>query len=49
MLKRLYRKEFIKKISFTEEKIFTVEEKFNHRYDSVCQSSYEAKGKVPGV
>lgn len=39
-----------KKILFTDEKIFTIEQKFNRQNDRVyAQSSYEAKEKVPRI
>lgn len=49
-LLRLYGKKRYKNILFTDEKIFTVEEKYNKQNDRVyARTSYEAKDKVPRV
>lgn len=49
-LLRLYGKNRYKNILFTDEKIFTIEEKFNKQNDRVyARTSYEAKDKVPRV
>jgi len=49
-LLRLYGKKRYENILFTDEKIFTVEEKYNKQNDWVyARTSYEAKEKVPRV
>lgn len=49
-LKRLHGKSGYKNILFTDEKIFTIEEKFNKQNDRIyARSSNEAKQKVPVV
>lgn len=49
-LLKKYGKEGYKKILFTDEKIFSIEEKFNKQNDRIYAKSYrEAKSKVPRV
>ncbi len=49
-LLRVYGKNLFKKISFTDEKIFTIEEKFNKQNDKVyAWTLYKAKSKVPRI
>lgn len=49
-LYRLYGKEFYKRILFTDEKVFTIEEKFNPQNDRVyARTSQDAQRKAPRV
>ncbi len=47
---RVYGKNLFKKIMFTDEKIFTTEQKFSKQIDKVyAQIVYKAEAKVPGI